>query len=478
MWLQIFKVLLFVGALHAAPVEKDGFGNENFLEKAVDKPRVHEGEAEIHTVSAAKSQQPTHDAKKLDAMLRQIFDKFLTQELSNDEVKIAKNGKAYEKKKLIPNQKHTEKKETSATSSDYHTNKAEEKHELSIKELENSVEHLLDSLEKREGSTKKDISQKDEKSEYKFENYDEEKENNQNDGFEKFKDKFFKVFLDKPSTESSEEKKEQTLIGTGKDPPHMIGTGKDHRKTRLNELYEDLRTKTAAHVNKQQKKNKREPVMKDFLDLLNTLQNRETFTYQNGKFGLADHQDPLLVNTGKDHHDSGLDRKDESKLKIVESLINELRELDNRQKPVKKENTKYEESKKNMEDVFLNAFKREMDKRKKKMSVESEKEDTHTVKKDSLRSRLLNLMDQLDQQIKDEEKRVVADENQISQLEKDDMSNAKRSSSRRSSLENELDDILNGLRRSTRDDWGSDKETTKALQGFNVEKQNGKSNRP
>lgn len=477
MWLYIFKVLLFVGALHAAPVEKDGFGNENFLEKAVDKPKVHQGTAEIHTVSASKLQQPTHDAKELDTKLRQIFRRFLKQELSNDEVKIAKNGKAYEKKKLIPNQKYTEKKETSATSSDSHTNNNEEKHELSIKELENSVEHLLDSLKKRKESTKKDTSQKDENSKYKFEDYDEKKENNGNDGFEEFKEKLFNDFLDKKTQESLEKKREQTLIGTGKDPPHMIGTGKDNRKTRLNELYEELRTKTAAHV-EQQKKNKRERFgMNDLVRLLNKLQKRKIFTFENGKFGLADHQDPLLVNTGKDHHKSGVDKSAESKLKIVESLINELGELDNRQKPVKKENTKYEESKKNMENIFLDTFKREMDKRK-KMSGESERKDTHTVKKVSLRSRLLNLMDRLDQQIKDEEKRVVADENQISQLEQNNSSNSKRISSRRNSLENELDDILNGHRRSTRDDWGSDKETTKALQGFNVEQQNGKSSRP
>ena len=211
-----------------------------------------------------------------------------------------------------------------------------------------------------------------------------------------------------------------------------------------------------------------ELVKKDLVDLLNSLQTREKFTYHDGKFDLADHlAEPGLINSGKDNH-----VKDDSKLETIELLVKELRELENKKKvETKKESMDYKKSMKKMENVFLEAFKKEIEKKK---NLKFQRDES-TVKKSSIRDKLLSLMGKLDEQIKEEKARVAADEKQISQLEEHDV---KQSSSKKS-LENELDDILNEHERSTRSDWATDQETVEALKGFNVEQHvPGESSRP
>ena len=57
---------------------QDDFGNENFLNKPVDKPRIHEGSGEIRKISDAKAVDSKHDTRELDTLLREIYDKFVT----------------------------------------------------------------------------------------------------------------------------------------------------------------------------------------------------------------------------------------------------------------------------------------------------------------------------------------------------------------------------------------------------------------
>lgn len=335
--------------------------------------------------------------------------------------------------------------------------------------------------------------------------------------FNKFMDAFKDIFM-KPNKDVSKIEKKQLIIGTGKDSHPddketnekkeqvLIGHGKDskssnevdNRHARLSQLYDELRAKTAVHVEKkdaQERKNGRlEVVKKDLVDLLNGLQSRETFAYHDGKFALKQEKDEastsLETASGSGSASGSVVKKKEtedSKLAVVESLLEQLKSLEEAKKreqndlAAKKEILKEKEQKKSEEStdnataerikkIFKDAFAREIEKRKTVEAKQMEKKEDNYVhtKKSSLRDTLVQLMSQLDKRIADEKSTIEDDEKQISQLETNTVAMKKdstTSSDKKKSFEEELDSILSDF--SARDNE-KNQNLDKALKGFNV----------
>ena len=299
---------------------------------------------------------------------------------------------------------------------------------------------------------------------------------------------------------TSEKRTEQVLIGSGKDSKRMNEV--DDRHARLNQLYDELRTKTAVHVDKQRnaaevkkedtrelKNSHLELVKKDMVDLLNSLQSRETFTYHDGKFALQEEKDGAGSAASASEAAKKKEEDEGSKLAVVESLLEQLKSLEGAKKReqkdavTKKEILKENEQKKREEStdddtaaatkrltkIFKDAFESEMEKRK---TEEKKKTDNDvSMEKGSLRDTLVQLMSQLDKRIADEKTKVEDDEKQISQLEKNTVPMKKDSttsaSGKKKSFEEELDSILSDF--STIGDKDKKRSINKVLEGFNID---------
>ena len=368
------------------------------------------------------------------------------------------------------------------------------------------------------------------------------------DMFKEFKKKFLDMFLKKrentevKSSKDNEQKEEiakrQILIGSGKDhhlkaptvasdpSPGLIGSGKDssHKQnpendadrwqkdeiqTRFNKMYDELRKETADRVDSERNRHERlELVKQDLVGLLNRLQTGDdTFSYHDGRFDKV-----AAVEEGKGKEivttDDDKDKKKESKLSVVESLVTELRELEankKREQLKQVEEEKANESVKRVENIFMKAFREELVKRKrteeelqrKKTEEEAEKlekeeealkkrkdreSSTTSTSKDNGRQMLLQLMGELDKRILDEKSKVEADKKRATVTE--ETRDVKDASGKRSSVEKELDSILSELSnevtsssttkkdvavavKSKRD--ASENAIDKAFEGFNIQ---------
>ena len=287
----------------------------------------------------------------------------------------------------------------------------------------------------------------------------------------------------KPST--SRRDGTPTLIGSGKDSKHHISTSiptdgedverKNAIRTRFNRLYDELRKETANRVDsaERNRRERLELVKKDLIGLLNGLQ---TSVADSNELSFHD-ENKKTVDEVYNHHRALVDEQDRkseeqkrtSKLAVVESLIKELRHIEEtkREEQLKKEEEeKANESVKRVESIFMEAFKRELAKRKqvqkKVLAVgvaERETVSSPNNKKlagnDSGRELLVKLMGELDKRIVDEKSQVeerdrlnnaVAasrNEDDASLPEKKHSNNVAPSSS--SSIERELDNILADL---------------------------------
>jgi len=177
---------------------------------------------------------------------------------------------------------------------------------------------------------------------------------------------------------------------------------------------------------------------------------------------------------------------EDSKLAVVESLLEQLKSLEEAKKreqndlAAKKEILKEKEQKRSessdnataerIKKIFKDAFAREIEKRKTVEAKQMEKKEDNYVhtKKSSLRDTLVQLMSQLDKRIADEKSTIEDDEKQISQLETNTVAMKKdstTSSDKKKSFEEELDSILSDF--SARDNE-KNQNLDKALKGFNV----------
>lgn len=280
---------------------------------------------------------------------------------------------------------------------------------------------------------------------------------------------------------------DQVLINTGKDNvvPDTGRSGRFHEneaineveQTRLDKLYKELKQQTKSESEKiaaeVQKKKQVEDIKRGLLDMLNSIQHRETFTYDGEKFGLAsrsnNHQNgnekdfPDLINTGKDFkHRSGTStsasartvadetvaKRLDSRLETVERLIRELRELQgNRKRTVDRsgDGSLYKTETKRKSDGVVKG---------EDQAVKKEAISGKTDSKKALRGVLVDLVDEL-------QKRIASSSSSEDKKQKPAASSAKR-------IEKELEEIasLSGKKQNVFKDNDA---TRKAIAGFNVD---------
>ena len=357
---------------------------------------------------------------------------------------------------------------------------------------------------------------------------------NDDEDYNEFKKKFLDVFLKKRMLKDDEKvgeiAKRQGLINSGKDhhlkqtnkvtgsdpSPGLINHGKDNSneqknsvkvegeqkkkeevQSRLNKLYGELRKETADRVDSE--RNRRERLLRvkqDLVGLLNKLQTSRddsTFSYHHGEFDRViaeeNKKDSEVVDSEKN--------KKESKLAVVESLVRELRQLESNKKQEelkKKEEEKTSESMKRVENIFMEAFREELLKRKrteheeeirrkKVEEEEKERERELELKKEAAKERigesssgrqmLLKLMGELDKRILDEKSKVEeADKKKKKTVQRHEVNTVRK----QSSVEKELDSILAELSNevSKKDETGATSKNKrnaaieKAFEGFNI----------
>lgn len=189
---------------------------------------------------------------------------------------------------------------------------------------------------------------------FKFEEYtggdttrkDPDRPKKDSNDYEKFRHKFYEMFLDS----------RQRLIPHGKDHSTPTSTNKAANSRdnvvdakEWGRLYEELKQQTRKESDKiaeLQKKKRIENIRRELLDVLNNIQHSETFTYDGEKFGLAkrDHKEkatiPDQIPTVRDNHVKSTDADDatakalDARLDTVESLIKKLREIKENKKRV------------------------------------------------------------------------------------------------------------------------------------------------
>ena len=347
--------------------------------------------------------------------------------------------------------------------------------------------------------------------------------------YNEFKKKFLDMFLKKRVMKDDEHAgeiaKRQGLIGSGKDnhskqtkvihdssSPGLINHGKDSSneveeeqkkkkdevQSRFNKLYDELRKETADRVDSERNRRERLQLVKqDLVGLLNKLQttsrdNDNAFAFHGGKFDQV-----AAEENKKDSKVVDEKEKKESKLAVVELLIRELRQLESNKKQEelkKKEEEKMKESMKRVENIFMEAFREKLSKRKRseheeemrrKKAEEEEqrkkeaekKRSENTSQDNNARQMLLKLMGELDKRILDEKTKVEEDKKKKEAARHEDDNLRKRSS-----VEKELDSILSELSNEVtkKDDETSVAFTTtlakskreadidKAFEGFNI----------
>jgi len=535
---KLLLIFIYCGVIYSASVltsKKDDLNNANFLNKPVEKPHIQGGNGEIHKISDAKpiSSSPHNDAK-LDHLLKEIYDKFVT--VSEDTsvtgqngVRIGEDGKAHKTSKTIPN---ASKKEIL----DPHIGvdgkarpvdaRIPVKHndETGLYDILNSIRTLVDKLSKKEKLEKKEFSfesvKDDEKSDTEKTNEVSKKEKSDtmsDKDFKLFKDKFLDTFIQKdndkkqkligfgkdhhnsdsgpPGLIGSGKDNYPGLIGSGKDAsPGLIGSGKDHStksdtskkselRSRLNQLYDELRKETSERIDEEKERNKRERlelVKKDLVGLLNGLQSREKFVYHDGRFDVEE-SDSGFISKIKEN-------QKRSKLAVVQSLVKQLKELEEvkkREEIQRKEEEERKSSAKRMENIFMDAFKRELEKRRiteqKKKEAEEEEEEEKKRKEMELKKRnennnkkednegrnmLLKIMGELEKRITNEKSKVKADEKEISDLQQ---KKKKSTSSIEKELDNILSDLSSDMKKSAKENSSNDLNSIdKAFEGFNI----------